>query len=202
MKRFVSVFPPAFSTTYIKATNELSESAWQATDPTKNLYGDEAGNSWLTGTYPGGNNMNTRFHIDLGTPIIITKIYYVNSLVFYDYDSTWHGGEGVKAFTFWGSNSATAFTTLTYATDTDWTQLTTDISQMLYHVEANQPDDRYVLVTNSTAYRYYAFKFSGNWGTTLGGSYQMGIRRIELQKEVDVSEITASSIQNISQIHI
>ncbi len=38
-------------------------------------------------------------------------------------------------------------------------------------------DPKYITVTNSTAYRYYAFKFADAYGSI----YYMGVRRIELQ---------------------
>jgi hypothetical protein len=114
----------------------------------------------------------------LGTAKVITQIYYEN---------LHHNGAsfltaGVKNFTLWGSNEATAFAELTYGTDTNWTQLTTAASSFDEHSASNAPDPKTIAVTNTTAYRYYALKFADNWGDA---SY-MGFRRLIL-KEDDVS---------------
>lgn len=196
MKRFVSVFPPAFSDTYVNATYNAryDGKAYLTTNPSCSLTGTMSYNQWLSDgiTIPE----YLRFHIDLGVNTIIKKIYYENSN--YEGNASW-SVFGVKNFTFWGSNSATAFADLVYAHDTDWTQLTTDVSQMVQHVALDISDPHFIAVINSTAYRYYAFKLQDNWGAPNGN---IGIRRIELQQEVDVPEITASSTQNISQIHL
>jgi len=163
---FTSQYPTQ-SDTYVKATSKNDTSFWAyyATDPTKSVIGASAGNAWLS---VDGNPQ--RFHIDLGSAIAIKRFYYEN----YNPDA-W--SNGVKNFTFWGSNSATAFAELTYATDTDWTQLTTSQSTFDIHASNNNADPKYITVTNTTAYRYYAFKFADNWA----GSGPMGFRRIELQ---------------------
>lgn len=195
MKRFVSVYPPAFSDTYVKATSFSTYAdftkPYYATNYSTLLTGSYENQSWLSNT---ANPTNQRFHLDLGTATVINRIYYEN----------WHNSGlasvtlGCKNFTLWGSNSATAFAELTYAIDTDWTQLTTDISQMVQHITSDISDPNFIQATNSTAYRYYAFKFADNWGDTS----RMGLRRIELQQEVDVPEISASSIQGVSEIHL
>ena len=170
---YTSEYPPAYSDTYVKATTKYSASYWPyyATDPSTSLIGSglTAGRSWIS---VSGTNTNQRFHIDLGSAKVIQRIYYEN----------YHSGglttnAGIKAFTMQGSNVATAFSTLTYATDTDWTNLTTGASEFDQHVAADQADPKYILVTNSTAYRYYALKISTNWGFTT----YVAVRRIELQ---------------------
>jgi len=156
---------------HVKATS-LQGSNWRpyyATDPIKSLIGSWTLNSWLSVTY---SPTNQRFHIDLGSAKIIRRIYYENI------HSMGTGIDaGVKNFTFWGSNESTAFNELTYGTDTNWTQLTISQSTFDQHVGADQEDPKYIIVTNSTAYRYYAFKFADNWGF----EYYTGVRRIELQ---------------------
>lgn len=168
----VSVFPPAQSDTYVKATGPIygipTYSAYRATDPTRPLIGSYANNAWVSTT-----PTNQRFHIDLGAAKIVTKIYYEN---------IHHNGGtvldiGVKNFTFQGSNTDASFADTTYATDTGWDNITTNTTVMDIHVSANIPDPKYIGVTNTTAYRYYAFKFADNWGS----GTSMGIRRIELQ---------------------
>jgi hypothetical protein len=115
-----------------------------------------------------------RFHIDLGysTSYVIKRIYLEN----------WHtSGDqvtmGMKTFTFWGSNDAGAFADLVYSHDTNWTQLTCDVSELPKHVASDEADPQYINVTNDTGYRYYALKIADGWGDGT-----VGIRRIELQE--------------------
>ena len=139
-----------------------------ATDPALTLTGDWINNVWVSAN---ASNTNQRFHIDLGSGKIIKRIYYENGHTL--------GGQtnaGAKNFTFWGSNTASAFSTLTYGTDTNWTQLTTASSQFEQHVAADTTDPKYIAVTNTTPYRYYAFKFADAWG----GNY-IATRRLTLQ---------------------
>lgn len=169
---YASQYPPVQSGTYVKATSQLSGTDYnpeKATDPAKSLTGAIENNSW---TSASGGQANQRFHIDLGSAKVINRIYYENG-----HDSGVSTDRAPKNFTFWGSNSAISFADLTYATDTGWIQLTTDISALVQHVAADQADPKYVVVTNTTAYRYYAFKFADNWGSAI----LMGIRRVELQ---------------------
>lgn len=116
---------------------------------------------------------NQRFHIDLGSSIIINRIYYENGHA--------SGGStlnGVKDFTLWGSNTAADFADLTYANNGTWTQIT-GVSQSTFdqHIAADQADPKYITVSNTTAYRYYAFKFAGTWGV----STYMSVRKLVLQ---------------------
>jgi hypothetical protein len=166
-------YPLAQNGTYVKATSTLSSSyyPYYATDPTKSVVGAIAGNCWL-GTLGTGQ----RFHIDLGSAKIVTKIYYENH-----HEAGTSTTVGVKDFTFWGSNSASAFAELTYGTDTGWTQLTTDPTAWVEHAAAEQADPQYVTVTNTTAYRYYAIKIATNWGHSV-----TGFRRVELQTAISV----------------
>jgi len=160
-------YPLLFSDTYVKATSSSTGTyaAFNATNPALSLTGTWDATSWL------GNTTNQRFHFDLGVARVISKITYNNN--HYIGSST---NVGVKNFTFWGSNDATAFATLTYGTDTNWTQLTCDASQFLQHASSDVIESHDIAVTNTTAYRYYAFKFADNWGH---GTY-MGVRRIYL----------------------
>jgi hypothetical protein len=166
----VSMYPTQ-DADHVKATTTYPATSYKpyyVTDPALSLTGTHEYRSWIA--YNAITNQ--RFHIDLGSAQTIRKIYYEN--MHYYGAST---DIGVKNFTFWGSNEASAFNELTYGTDTNWTELTCDINQMVQHVALDQSDPHYVNVTNTVAYRYYAFKFADCWGS---GSY-MGIRRIELQ---------------------
>jgi parallel beta-helix repeat protein len=163
-------YPPEQSDVYVKATTKDSTNFWPyfATDPAKSLTGSWNGNAWVSALY---SNINQRFHIDLGSAKIIGCIYYENL--------HYSGGDtdtGVRHFTVWGSNSATAFAELTYGIDTDWIQITAAPSEFEQHIAANQADPKYIDLTNTTAYRYIALKFSDNWGD----SQYMGLRRIVL----------------------
>lgn len=170
---YTSAYPPAHNDTYVKATSKVTTNYWPyySTDPAKNLTGGRNLNQWIAGS---AQITNQRFHIDLGSATVIKRIYYENS-----HDSGTKTDEGAKNFTFQGSNTAAAFADLTYGTDTNWTNLTTAASLFDQHVAADQADPKYILVTNSTAYRYYAIKIADNYGN----ASLLGIRRIELQTQ-------------------
>jgi hypothetical protein len=144
---------------------------YMACDPSKSLTGDGLGGSW----YLPGVIAYQRFHIDVGSEQIIERIYYENFHISGAYTTG-----GIKTFTFWGTNSEAAFQEITYGIDTDWTQLTISSSILSEHTGSDIADPKYIIVTNSTAYRYYGFKFAENWGSM----DVFGIRRIELQKVV------------------
>ncbi len=173
----VSTYPPAQNDTYVKATTKFSTDYWPyyATDPSKSLTGAHAGNSWIA---ENGVATNQRFHIDLGTATIVNKIYYEN-----DHNSGTDTDRGAKNITFWGSNTGASFAERTYGTDTGWTQLTTSQSTFDEHSAADAADPKYITVTNTTAYRYYAFKFADNWGSAT----LMGVRRIELNPITNIA---------------
>jgi len=181
-----SQYPPAQSDTYVKATTKANTDYWPyfATDPAKSLTGHPGTGAWFSGS---GSVTNQRFHIDLGSAKILKRIYYENV-----HDNGGTTTKGVKNFTFWGSNTgAGSFDDLVYANDEGWTQLTTSQATFDIHSAANEADPKYITVTNTTAYRYYAFKFADNYGDA---SY-MGVRRIELQTG---GEITTGKI-NLKQ---
>ena len=161
---------PTQDADHVKATNYLSDSFMPhfTTDPTKALTGNLPGNAWVTAE---GITTNMRFHIDLGSAKAIERIYYENG-----HNAGGYTDRGVKNFTFWGSNTADSFAELTYGTDTGWTQITPAQSTFDQHVAENQADPKYITVTSTIAYRYYAFKFADNYGYST-----MNIRRIELQ---------------------
>ena len=182
----VSHYPLAQSATYVKATSELAggaNSPYIATNPLISLIGGDANRTWMSVAL---SVTNQRFHIDLGTPHVINRIYYEN------FHST--GGDtdiGAQNFTFWGSNVATSFAELTYGVNTGWVQLTTSQATFDQHAAANAADPKYLTATNTTAYRYYAFKFSDNYGNATW----MGVRRIELQYFNVIHRIAAITIQ-------
>ncbi len=180
---YTSQYPVAQSDTYVKATTIYSGNhvADNATDPALPLTGSGSTNSWMATA-----STNQRFHIDLGSAKVIRRIYYEN------FHATGTGtSTGVKNFTFWGSNTgAGTFDDLVYGNDEGWTALT-ELSQNTFdiHVSADQADPKYIVVTNSTAYRYYAFKFADDYGD----ANKMGLRHLVLQTE-DGYGVTINSI--------
>lgn len=154
-----------------RATSEFSGGTYgpsNVTDLGKSLTGSSINTSWYCG---GGISADQRFHIDLGTGKIITRIRYENY-----HDSGAYTGNGARGFTFWGSNLGTSFSNLNYIIDTGWTQIAADVSEFNQHVAADMSDPNYVDLTNSGSFRYYAFKFANNWG--LSG---LALRRIVLR---------------------
>lgn len=169
--------PTAYSDTYVEANNVgAGYEAFLAMDPALPLTGSQTGNSWIA---PVGTQ---RFHIALPDPIILTQLILNN---FHH-----NGGDtnvGAKDFTLWGSNDAAAFADLTYANDTNWTQLTLSLSQWAIHVSADQADPQYSNVTGAAAYKYYALKIANNWGS--GAS--VGFRKLALYGTYSSWERTA-----------
>jgi hypothetical protein len=168
---YESVYPPAHSDTYVKATTKASTSWWPyyATDPAKSLTGSEVDNSWQSSA-----SANQRFHIDLGEAKVVKRIYYENY-----HESGSYTNAGAKGFTLMGSDSADSFADLDINHDTGWTSITTSSNEFDQHTASNVADPKYITATNSTAYRYYCLKITNNWG--YAGS--MGLRRVELQVE-------------------
>jgi hypothetical protein len=177
-----SKYPPAHTEAFVKTTSNffITQYGYFATNPDNPLTGS-ADTSWRSSTF---SDTNQRFHIDLGSEKIIKKIYYENF-----HDSGADTDKGAKTFTFWGSNSASSFATLTYATDTGWTQLACSQATFDEHAAADAADPKYITVTNFTPYRYYAVKISNNYGDASG----MGLRRIELQTNDAAHNITLGS---------
>lgn len=174
VKSGLSVFPPAQSTTYVKATTiqNTNYQPWFATNPAQTLVGQGSTNEWVAAT---GTVANQRFHIDLGSAKVIKRIYFENSHI--------SGGTtdpGVKNFIIQGSNDPTAFADLAYANNANWTNITADRSTWAQHVASNVADPQYATLFNTVAYRYYAVKCVDNYGNA---SY-IGFRRIELQEDV------------------
>ena len=162
-------YPPAYNDTYVKATTYYGANyeAWNSVNPAKPLTGAWDTNQWLSGS---GSNTNQRYHIDLGSAKVITRFDYDNS-----HSAGTYTGYSVKNFTLQGSNDGSSFADLTYATNTGWTDLTTDASLFLQHPASDVADTHTVTVTNSTPYRYYAFKFADGYGDIF-----IGFRRITL----------------------
>ncbi|MFA5692490.1 MAG: DUF2341 domain-containing protein, partial [Acholeplasmataceae bacterium] len=159
-------YPTAHSDTYVKATSKFTTYyPYCATDPSKSLTGSAENSAWRS-----SGTTNQRFHFDLGSAKIIRGIYYEN---YHFYGGG--GNEGAKNFIMQGSAESSAFAELTYATDTNWTQIGGSM-QFEQHVASNVADPKYIGIANNTAYRYIALKIADNWG----GLNYMGLRRIVL----------------------
>lgn len=177
---FTSIYPPAHNSTYVKANNTTTYYAYNATDPSKLLTGPMLNNSWGYATYP------VRFHIDLGSATTINRIYYEN---LYDSVTTNFINNGVRQFTFWGSNSTASFNDLTYANDSGWTQihvytLYNEATSLVTHINSNISDPHYLYVRGTpTTYRYYALKCANTYDVTIRD--WVGLRRIELQQSLN-----------------
>lgn len=169
---YTSQYPAAYNDTLVKVTSKYPDSGdyegYDACNPAKSLTGAWT-NGWLSNTAP----TNQRFHIDLGSAKIIRRIYYENG-----HNSGGGTDSGAKTFTFWGSNTGSAFADTTYGTDTNWTQLTISQSTFDQHVGSDAADPKYITVTNTVKYQYYAIKIADNYT----GAY-IAIRRVELQTE-------------------
>ena len=173
------VYPPAFSDTYVKATSTYDVYyPYIAVNSVTSLTGGWAG--WIGDL---SSPANQRFHIDLGSPDHIKRIYYENA-----HNSGADTAVGAKNFTLWGSNDADAFADLTYGTDTGWTEINVGSNQFEQHISSNIADPKYILVKSTAAYRYYAIKIADNWGAAY-----MGIRRISLQAQMIVPSIPVAA---------
>jgi hypothetical protein len=164
------VYPPTTTDdTYVKATTQLNSSyaAYLAAKPAAVVTGDAGDHSWLASA-----NTNQRYHIDLGSAKIVKRLMVSNM-----HNSGSNTDRGIQHFTLWGSNSATAFAELTYATDTDWTQLTlpTNPCTVTQHPATDTASWETIAVTNTTAYRYYAMKCVDGYGASW-----IGCRGIQL----------------------
>lgn len=138
-----SVYPPVQSNAYATATTSENTypdyTAYRATDPTRPLTGTQVQNSWLSLSQP----TNQRFHIDVGTSgATLTRIYYENF-----HNSGVSTTAGVKNFTLWGSNNASDFSNLAYASVGDWALLPTSQSTFDQHSAADAADPKYITVS-------------------------------------------------------
>lgn len=174
---YISNYSPEFNSTYINSNHASGKPPYQACDPSKSVTGLAEGNSY-DGVDSAAWVAEASFHIDLGVSKLIKRIYYENF-----HNAGEATGNGFAEFTFWGSNSPTAFADLDYTHDTGWTQITTDVSAFLEHVASDIADPKYILLTNTTSFRYYRFKIANNCSEYYHASnnWFTGVRRLELQ---------------------
>lgn len=183
---YTSQYPPAFNSTYVKATTTftINYSEWLATNPSLLLTGVGINNSWVATT-----NINQKFNVDLGSPQIIRRVEISNY-----HNSGATTDAGIKNIEIYGTNDAAAFANTTYATLTDLTLL--DTLLVPQHNGINEADTQAFLISNSVAYQYMVMRCADNYGNAV-----MGFRRIEFQTEDGFSPgATISSY--IDQIYV
>jgi hypothetical protein len=165
---YTAVYPPAYSSTYVKATtNTLDMDPHKTVDPSQPLTGDAYPYCWMSNS---GQVTNQRFHVDFGAAKSIGKIEYCNY-----HNAGYNTNRGAQSFTLQGSNTSGSFAELTYATDTGWTAIAKSPASLVRHTEEYDGNiTNTITITSPAAYRYYALKLASNYGD---GSY-LGIRRL------------------------
>lgn len=166
---YTAVYPPAYSSTYVKATTTTYDmDPHKTVDPSQPLTGDAYPYCWMSNS---GQVTYQRFHVDFGAAKSIGKIEYCNY-----HNAGYNTNRGAQSFTLQGSNTAGSFAELTYATDTGWTAIAKSPASLVRHTEAyNDSIINTITITSPSAYRYYALKLASNYGD---GSY-LGIRRLK-----------------------
>jgi hypothetical protein len=148
-------------------------------DPSKSLTWDCTGNSWYS---PTEDRYNYKFNIDFVTPKVIERIYYENA-----HEIGCGTDNGIRHVDFYGTNSSSAFINFQYDRIVDLTLLWS--GEFNRHVNEDVSDPNYILLSNSTPYRYYVLRILNNWG----GGAGMGIRRLELQRRIYPSSSSSST---------
>ncbi len=183
MATYTSVYPPAHSATYVKATStSLSGTSYPyfATDPTTSVTGTTANQCWLSFV----TFEEQKFNIDLGSVKNIRRIYLENL-----HNSGTNTHLGIKNFLFYGTNSATAFANTTYSNTDDLTLLGT--FEATEHPATDTADPQYfALSSNGANYRYYVLRIVDSYNITSS----MGFRRIELQIEDGILVSTGGGV--------
>ena len=148
--------PPGPSETTVKATGYFNSyfKPIFAVDRTRPWEGPWQLSGWLA---EDGDISNQCFNADMGASIILTKIALVNGHLSGGYTSA-----GIKNFIIQGSNSASAFSNVTYSDNTGWTDIETGLSASAY--SASSPEQEFLITSPGTAYRYYRFKIADNLG--------------------------------------
>ena len=161
-------YPPAHSDTYVKVSSKYSTNFWPyyATDPALSLSGAWELKAWVSAN---GSYTNQRFNIDIGSAMIIARIYLENGQ---------SGGitqYGIKDFILQGSNDSRALAQTNYASDTYWTDVETGLQARQGTKDGTDP--QYFTIDSSIPYKYYSLKIDNQWS----GANYMSIRHVELQ---------------------
>jgi len=152
--------PPGPSSTTVKATSYISSYDPQyAFDVNKSITGTNLKNQWSS----DGVTTNQRLNIDMGVPVVPTKLVIVNGHT--DGAST---DVGIKEFILQGSNTVSDFNATPYATAGSWVEIETFTTAKgnaaTAYSSANPEEDLDVASPPGTAYRYYSLKIANNHG--------------------------------------
>jgi hypothetical protein len=184
---YTSQYPPAFTTDYAKATTTSSANIAEGFDPSLSVLGTGWGAGvalWQSGGGDAGR-LNNRVHVDLGSAKTIKRLMYSN----FHYEGG-YTGRSVKNVILQGSNTESDFLDTVYANNGTWVTIASYV--FLEHAAADSADWQYQLVTNTTAYRYYAFKFADNYGDANFTAF----RRIELQTSVPAAPVYSDVVKS------
>jgi hypothetical protein len=155
---YESVYP-TLDTDHVKATSKFSTSfqPWYTCDPSKPLIGNWNGNEWLSAaTGDSSPQTNQKFNIDLGSQIVVKRIYYENAIS--DVGDGWNSCAGVKDYNFYGTNDVDAFNNTTYSNTTNLVLLKS--GTFVRHPDSAVEDPHYIQVKNGNSYQYYVFPVS------------------------------------------
>ena len=168
MTTYTSHYPSPADSTTVKSTSYYSASyrEYFAFDIGKSLSGVDTNNQWYSNA---SSATNQKLNVDLGSPLVITRLYIENS-----HSSGSYTIYGAKNFEVFGTNSSTAFNNTTYSDSTDLTSLGS--FQLARHSAVDGSDPQYFTLTNSTAYQYIVIKFADCWGSPF-----FGVRRVGCQ---------------------
>jgi len=161
--------PPGPNSTSVKATSYWE--GWQyapfySFDANKAINGSQQFTQWVSGS---GQLTEQRLNVDLGVPVVLTKITMVNCHV--DGATT---NRGINNFSIQGSNTASDLDYVTYADGASgWTDVQTGLTATQY--DDADPYKDYGVATPATAYRYYSIKIADSFA---GAADWIGVRDI------------------------
>ena len=165
-------YPPAYNSTYCKATAEYSGSyvAHMAFNPALSLTGSFANNQWLM-----NYAVTSRLHCDLGESRVVNSLLLHNS-----HSSGTNTTDGCKLVELWGTDSATEFANVSGGLIVDGTLIKRFL--VAEHVATDTADPQTFTLNNDTGYRYYVLLFL----TYYGGAH-LGVRRATFQYDDTIS---------------
>ena len=176
MADYIPQYPPAHSTTYVKATSVYNATYYSAhfgTDPGLPLTGTWHYNEWKSANFLA--TYEQKFNVDLGSAKTITRIRLDNA-----HESGANTNRGIKNFSVYGSNSSTAFDNTTYSDTTDLTLL--DSFTAAEHAAADTADPQYFVLGTTGSFRYYILRIADAYITYANA----GFRHIEFEATVPI----------------
>ena len=179
---FVPIYPVTRDTNGVKSTSTVGAGyeGWRATNPLFSVQGTSGSATWLA-----SSTTNQKLNVDLGRAEACSRIRIEN----------WHHfgaitDRGIRNFTVYGTNEATAFNNTTYADTNDLTEL--GVYEAREHSADSLSEPEYFYFENETAYRYYILRIADNWGHGL----QLGVRRVEFQKDISTGHAPIYLLRN------